>query len=142
MYNEYGEEKLSWYPIESTSFVHDGVKMAEYENEPFIIGDYNHNQIEFMHLAHEKWYIASPFPHRGRIFGYAAVSRPGKLFILGGCCGDTTADTPDDWSEISLFQKDEWSYYGRLKHGRINFMTITYGSDIMIIGGRTFQNQT
>jgi len=39
----------------STSFVHDGVTMTEYENEPFIVGDYNHNQVEFMHLSHEKW---------------------------------------------------------------------------------------
>ena len=121
-------------PSESTSFIHDGVKMTEYENEPFIIGDYSHDQVEFMHLSHEKWYTARPF-HRGRIFGYAAVTRPGKVFILGGCCHD-------NWSQISLFENDEWSPYGNLNHGRINFMAVTYGTDVMIIGGRTFQNQT
>ena len=122
-------------PSESTSFVHDGVKMTEYENEPFIIGDYKHNKVEFMHLSHEKWYTAGSVPNRGQIFGYEAVTRPGKVFILGGCCDD-------NWSQILLFENDEWSYYGNLKHGRINFMTLTYGTDVMIIGGRTFQNQS
>ena len=132
---------------ESTSEIHDGVKMTEYENEPFIVGDYNHNQVEFMHLSHERWYTASSFWHRNEIFGYAAVTRPGKVFILGGY-GDARAGLgadlvgADDWSQISLFENDEWSYFGRLEHGRINFMTITYGTDVMIIGGRTFQNQT
>ena len=121
-------------PAESTSFIHDGVTMTEYENEPFIVGDYNHNQIEFMHLSHEKWYTAGPFPHRERVFGYAPVSRPGKVFILGGCCDG-------DWAQISLFQNDEWSLHGLLKQGRMNFMTITYGTDVMIIGGKTYDNQ-
>ena len=120
---------------ESTSEIHDGVKMTEYENEPFIVGDYNHNQVEFMHLSHERWYTASSFWHRNEIFGYAAVTRPGKVFILGGCCDG-------DWSQISIFENDEWSLYGNLKHGRINFMTLTYGTDILVIGGRTFQNQS
>ena len=122
-------------PAESTSFVHDGVTMTEYENEPFIVGDYQHNEIEFMHLSHEKWYTASPFPHRDRVFGYAPVSRPGKVFILGGCCDD-------NWDRISLFQNDQWSFHGRLKQGRMNFMTITYGTDVMIIGGKTYGNQS
>ena len=129
-------------PTESTSFIHDGVTMTEYENEPFIIGDYNHNQIEFMHLSHEKWYTASPFPNRKQIFGYAPVSRPGKVFILGGCCGGDWKWDGDDryWDDklahINLFQNDEWSLYGKLKYGRMNFMAITYGTDVMIIGGR------
>lgn len=122
---------------EASSFSHDGVKMTEYENEPFIVGDYNHNQIEFMHLSHEKWYTASPFPNRKRIFGYAPVARPGKVFILGGCC-----DENENWSSVSLFEKDEWSLFGRLKQGRINFMTITYGTDVMIIGGKTLNSQS
>ena len=131
---------LNFEQSESTSYIHDGVKMTEYENEPFIIGDYKHNQVEFMHSSHEKWYTAHPFPrpnleYQG-IFGYATVSRPGKVFLLGGCCDD-------NWSQIALFENDEWNTdYGRLKHGRINFMTITYGTDVMIIGGRTFQNQS
>ena len=133
MFSFDGEE---FKPSESTSYIHDGVKMTEYENEPFIIGDYNHTQVEFMHLSHEKWYTASPIRDREQIFGYATVTRPGKVFILGGCCDG-------DWSQISLFENDEWNTdYGNLKHGRINFMTVTYGTDVMIIGGRTFQNQT
>ena len=133
--------------IASTSEIHDGVKMTEYENEPFIIGDYKHNQVEFMHLSHERWYLASPFRYRNQIYGYAAVTRPGEVFILGGC-GDLPSGMgadlmgAADWSQIILFENDEWSYFGRLKHGRINFMTVTYGTDVMIIGGRTFQNQT
>ena len=39
-----------------------------------------------MHLSHEKWYTASPFPHKKRVFGYAVVSRPGAVFLFGGCC--------------------------------------------------------
>ena len=109
--------------------------MTEYENEPFIIGDYTHNKIEFMHLSHEKWYTARSFPYRDRIFGYAPVTRPGKVFVFGGCCGD-------DWSGIYLFENDEWSSYGNLKRGRMNFMTVIYGTDVMIIGGRTFRNQS
>ena len=109
--------------------------MTEYENEPFIVGDYQHNQIEFMHLSHEKWYTASPFPTPNKIFGYAPVSRPGKVFILGGCCHENTYS-------VKLFEKDEWSSFGYLKQGRINFMTITYGTDVMIIGGKTFKTPT
>ena len=92
-------------PAESTSFIHDGVTMTEYENEPFIVGDYNHDQIEFMHLSHEKWYTAGPFPHRERVFGYAPVSRPGKVFILGGCC-DNSWEPNREHRGISLFQND------------------------------------
>ena len=106
--------------------------MTEYENEPFIIGDYHHNQVEFMHLAHEKWYTAPTYPDsNSRIFGYEAVTRPGKVFIFGGCCYG-------DWSIISVFENDAWGEHGRLKRGRINFMTVTYGTDVLIIGGRTF----
>ena len=74
------------HPAESTSFVHDGVTMTEYQNEPFIVGDYNHNNVEFMHLSHQKWYTASPFPHKNKVFGYAVVSRPGAVYLFGGCC--------------------------------------------------------
>ena len=28
-----------------------------------------------------------------------------------------------------------------MKHARMNFMTITYGTDVMIIGGKSFQNE-
>ena len=115
----------------STSHVHDGIKMTEYENEPLVIGDYKHNKIEFLHLAHEQWYIAGPFL-KGRqktIFGYSPVARPGKVFIIGGCC--------EHWSSVSIFENDEWSLYGSLKTGRMTFMTIIYGTDVMIIGGIT-----
>ena len=104
--------------------------MTEYENEPFIIGDYNHNQIEFLPISHQKWYTAQPFPYRTRAFGYAPVTRPGKVFIIGGCCDE-------DWSSIALFENDEWSLFGRMNQGRINFLTITYGTEVMIIGGST-----
>lgn len=112
----------------STSYIHDGAFMTEYENEPLVIGDYNHNRVEFMHLSHEKWYIGKPFPFQQRLFGYGAVSRPGKVFILGGCCGD-------GWSLISVLENDGWSKIGNLKHGRMNFQTISYQTDVMIIGG-------
>ena len=119
--------------FESTSFPHDGVQMTEYENEPFILGDHKHDEIEFVHLAHRKWYTASPFPFSNRIFGYSPVSRPGRVFILGGCC--------DHWSSVSLFENDKWSKFGSLVQGRMNFMTITYGTDVMIIGGMSINTQ-
>jgi len=124
-------------PAESTSFIHDGVTMTEYENEPFVVGDYNHNQIEFMHLSHDKWYTVRPFPHRKRVFGYAAVSRPGKVFILGGCCDEIRGN-----SLIHLYKNDQWQVFDSLKHGRVNFMAITYGTDVMIIGGSAHGNET
>ena len=65
-----------------------------------------------------------------------SVARPGKVFILGGCC-----DENDTWKTVSIFQNDEWNIHGKLKQGRINFMAITYGTDVMIIGGTT-QNKT
>ena len=125
---------LQMSPSASTSHIHDGVVMTEYENEPFIIGDYTHNNIEFMHLSHQKWYSGQPFPYHERIFGYAVVSRPGKVFVLGGCC-DNVDDT---WSQISLFQTDGWQVLpGSLKQGRMNFLAITYQTDILIVGGIT-----
>ena len=135
-------ETFSISPAESTSFVHDGITMTEYENEPFVVGDYNHNQVEFMHLSHEKWYTASQFPHKNRIFGYAVVSRPGKVFLLGGCCDDNWEHSESESSSmIYLYENDIWETVGNLKHARMNFMTITYGTDVMIIGGKTFENQ-
>ena len=119
---------------ESTSFVHDGVKLTTYENEPFIVGDYKHNKVEFLHSSHQKWYTATSFQNDehifNHIFGYAPVSRPGKVFILGGCC-----DQNRDWSSVILFENDEWKSLNQLKQGRINFMTIAYGTHVMIVGG-------
>ena len=105
--------------------------MASYENEPFIIGDYQHNRIEFMHLYHQKWYLAPNFyddPEKP-FYGYSAVSRSGKLFIFGGCC--------EQWSTVSIFENHKWKRHGQLLYGRMNFMTITYGTDVMILGGTT-----
>ena len=112
----------------STTYTHDGVILTEYENEPFIVGDFHHNKIEFMHMFHKKWYSAEPYPYQARLFGYAPVSRPGKVFILGGCCDHK-------WSLISLFQNHRWSKVGNLKQGRINMLSIAYHTDIMIFGG-------
>ena len=120
---------------ESTSFIHDGVKMTEYEKEPFIIGDYNHNQIEFMHLSHQKWYTISPYPFQTKIYGFGVVSRPGKVFILGGWC-------EDNCSTVTLFENDSWSKIGSLAQSRLNHLVITYGTDCLIIGGRSLEKQT
>ena len=125
---------------ESTSFVHDGVKLTEYEDEPFIVGDYKHNQVEFFHSSHKMWYTATSFRNDhhifDHIFGYAAVSRTEKVFILGGCC-----DQNNDWSTVTMFDNDEWKSLDRLKQGRINFMAITYGSHVMIVGGSVQENK-
>ena len=118
----------------STTFIHNGVVMTEYQNEPFIVGDYNHNQVEFMHQSHLRWYTAIEFPFYGKVYGFAAVSRPGKVFILGGCCGN-------DWKTISLCENDQWSKIGNLIQGRINHHVIAYGTDLMIIGGTSRNNQ-
>ena len=60
----------------STNFIHDGIKMTEYKNEPFVVGDYENNQVEF--LSRERWHTASPYPStsknrfdENRIFGYS-----------------------------------------------------------------------
>ena len=58
------------------------------------------------------------------------MTRPGKVFLLGGCC-----DENDTWKTVSVFENDEWKNFGELEQGRINSMTITYGTDVMIIGG-------
>ena len=103
--------------------------MTEYNNDPLLIGDFKHNKIEFFDLSHQQWNTASPHPYHKRLFGYGAVSRPGQVFIIGGCCSH-------QWSLVSLFENDKWSQIGFLNVGRMNFMTIEYGSDIMIFGGR------
>ena len=66
--------------IRSTNVVHDGIIMTQYEDEPFVVGDYNHNQVEFLHMSHAQWYIASPLLETGKnrmnktiIFGYSPV---------------------------------------------------------------------
>ena len=71
------------------------------------------------------------------MFGFAPVSTPSKLFILGGCC-----DSNNHYlSKITLFEDDEWFDYGRLEQGRINAMTISYGSHVAIIGGTSRGNE-
>lgn len=108
--------------------------MTDYQSEPFIVGDYNHNQVEFMHKSHYRWYTATVYPFQNKIFGYAVVSRPGKVFILGGCCSQ-------DLSAIALYENDQWSKIGDLIQGRINHFVISYGTDLMIIGGSSTNNQ-
>ena len=104
--------------------------MTEYENFPFLIGDFKHNKIEFFDIQNQQWHTASPYRYQKRIFGYGAVSRPGQIFIIGGCCSHR-------WSLVSLYENKKWSKIGFLNVGRMNFMTIEYGSDIMIFGGRS-----
>ena len=117
--------------------------MTEYQNEPFVVGDFNHTEVDFFHMSHEKWFTASPyrtsFSTPRRIFGYSPVSRPGKVYIIGGC--RESRDEYGDWSETTVFENDEWRTHGNLNHGRINFLTIQYGTDVMIIGG-TLKNRT
>ena len=126
IFNSYnGEFQLA---KNSPNFIHDGVQMTSYENEPFIIGDYEHSQIEFLHLSHEIWYPIIPYPFQTRIFGYSAVSRPSKVYLFGGCC-------EHHWRMVSLFENDDWSPIGELREGRINHLAISYGTDVMIIGG-------
>ena len=122
--------KLPMIQLKSTKFPHDGVMMSEYKNEPYIIGDYKHHRIESYLLAYKKWIPAFPYPFQKKIFGFFSISRPKKLFILGGCCAN-------NWSLISVLQDDVWSKHGYLKQGRMNFQAITYQTDIMVVGGMT-----
>ena len=108
--------------------------MTQYQNEPFVVGDYHHNEIEFMHLSHELWFNIRPFPYWTRLFGYSAVSRTTKVFLFGGCCDD-------NWAMVTRFENDEWFRSGSLNQGRFNHLTITYGTDVMIIGGKSEDNQ-
>ena len=108
--------------------------MTEYENEPFVVGDYQHSQIEFMHISHRRWYTANPYPFQKRLFGYAVVPRKSKVFIFGGCCDN-------NWSTVSLFQKDKWSIIDNLRQGRTKHMAISYGTDVLIIGGVSQNNE-
>ena len=114
--------------------------MTQYENAPFVVGDYDNNEVEFLHTSHKKWYTASSFQSGKhifkRIFGYGAVSRPGVVFILGGCC-----DKNKDWSIVTIFEDDQWKTHGQMAHGRINFGTVPYGTDVMLIGGMFQDNQ-
>ena len=98
------------------------------------MGDYNHNQIEFMHQSHRLWYTASAYPFQEQIFGYATVARPGKVYILGGCCDS-------DWTAVTLFENDQWLRLGYLEQGRVNHFAFTYGTNIMIIGGSSKDNR-
>ena len=115
---------------QSTEFIHDGVMMSEYKRGPFIIGDYSHNRIEFFFLAYKIWFNAPSYPFQERLFGYASVSRPNKLFVFGGCC-------ENNWSLISVYEDAGWSKHGYLNQGRMNFLAITFQTDIMIVGGLT-----
>ena len=82
-------------------------------------------------------FTANPFPFQQRFFGYAAVNRPGKIFILGGCC---------DWSgqpqsDVSLYENDQWQRIGILKQGRMNHIAVIYGLHVIIIGGKSGNTQ-
>ena len=109
--------------------------MTQYENEPFIVGHYTHSKIEFMPKRIEfdrKWYSKTSFYTNTEkpIFGFAAISRPGKVFILGGCYEHS--------SSVSMFKNHKWEHnYDQLTQKRINFMTISYGTNVIIFGGTT-----
>jgi len=108
--------------------------MTQYQNEPFVVGDYNHAEIEFMHLFHELWFNIKPFPYWTPFFGYTAVSRTAQVYFFGGCCFD-------NWAMVTRFENHEWSQIGSLSQGRLNHMTITYGTDVLIIGGKSMGSQ-
>ena len=87
--------------------------MTSYFNEPFIIGDYENTQTEFMHTSHKRWYTITSYPSPKKMFGFTPVSTSFQLFILGGCCD---ADN-NYYSKITLFEDDEWFDYGELNQG-------------------------
>ena len=51
-----------------------------------------------------------------------------------------TVDNSDD-GMIYIYENDQWAKMNVMKRARSNFMTITYGTDVMIIGGKTFLNR-
>ena len=51
-----------------------------------------------------------------------------------------TVDNSDD-GMIYIYENDQWAKMNVMKRARTNFMTITYGTDVMIIGGKTFLNR-
>ena len=122
--------------FQSTLFIHDGVQMINYKNEPLLVGDFTHNRIEFFHLSHKKWYAASPYPYENKLFGYAAVWRQDKVFIIGGCGGNERI-----LSRLATFENDEWLTIGYLQQSRMNFLAIQYGTDLLIFGGMTSISQ-
>ena len=97
----------------STNYIHDGIIMTEYENEPFVVGDYDNNQVEFLHLSHERWYIANPYPNtsknlwnNNRIFGYSPVlgSESSQSF-----CDSTFYNLLQNAVKNSMLSKIFWS---------------------------------
>ena len=112
--------------------------MTQYENQPFIVGDYNHTKIESMHTVVEKWHTFPNFytdDSEKAIYGYAAISSQNKVYILGGCCNHERT--------VSIFGNYKWTHFdNQLMKPRKNFVTIRYGTDIMIIGGGTESHQS
>ena len=53
-----------------------------------------------------------------------------KVFFLGGCCYENK-----NWKNVAIFENQNWKTHNELKQSRINFMTIQYGTDVMLIGG-------
>ena len=93
--------------------------MTEYNNFPYLIGDFKHNKIEYFDLPNQQWNTASPYPYQRRLFGYGAISRLGQVYIIGGCCDYK-------WSLVSLFENKNWSKVGFLNVGRMHIITIQY----------------
>ena len=42
---------------------------------------------------------------------------------------------------VYIYENDQWAKMNVMKRARTDFMAITYGTDVMIIGGKTFDNQ-
>ena len=118
----------TFLPTWSTRYIHDGVEMAKYKNQPIIVGDYKHNEMEFMHLSYKRWYTANPYPIEKVYFGYATVSQSDKVFFLGGS-GESS-------ERVSVYENESFGPFGSLRRGRINHVAIPFGDNVLIIGGK------
>ena len=74
------------------------------------------------------------FPFDRVYFGYATVSKFEKVFFIGG-------NSNQAWS-VHLFENESWRTFGRLNHGRRNHVAMSFGTDVMIIGGHIDGNSS
>ena len=71
-----------------------------------------------------------------RITRYSIASTAQAAFVIGG-----QVNHPDEsyvFSDvITKFENNKWSAFGNLQKGRFHHGSITYGSEIIVIGGLT-----
>ena len=111
--------------------------LANYRGSPLTTGSSNPSdcyiRTEVYNFGTQQWHDAPDYPFAWiQIGGYSVASTDAAAFVIGG------VDAMGYYSNvIAKFENEEWSLYGYLRLTRGYHKSITYGTETIVIGGES-----